>query len=66
MIVDVVEMLLAQKTADLTIMRQKTKQLAKKLQNNSGSSIASPIFAEKPCLGAVFEGDRCKKYRLLF
>jgi len=59
-IVDTVEVLLAHKTAQLNAMRQKTKQLTKKLQNNTHTPAT---LVEKPCLGTVFEGDRGKKYQ---
>jgi len=55
---DVVKGLLAQKTNELNLIRQKTKRLTKKHQPHL--VVAS---VEKPCLGTVFEGDRGKKYR---
>jgi len=55
---DVIKRLLEQKTKQLTLIRQKAKQLTKHPQIH-----ISVAPAEKPCLGTIFEGDRGKKYQ---
>jgi sugar-specific transcriptional regulator TrmB len=58
---DVIKMLLEQKRTELTFIRQKTKQLIKKLQSSPYPLTVEP--ERQNHLGTIFEGDRCKKYR---
>ncbi len=54
-----VRLLLAQKTGQISVMRQQTKWLIKKL---SQPCLLTPVVDIKPCFGSVYEADRGKKY----
>lgn len=60
-ITEVATVLLAQKTIQLTNLRQKTNLLIKKLQPTHNTALAN-YADKKPRIGTVFEADRAKKY----
>ncbi len=60
-VVEVTDFLLKQKTTQLNILTQQTRQLTEKLDQNS--CLTNDIIGLKPCFGTIFESDRGKKYR---
>jgi len=60
-ITEVANVLLAQKTNQLTNLRQKTNLLIKKLQLAHNTTLGN-CADKKPRIGTVFEADRAKKY----
>jgi len=58
-ITDTIKILLTQKTNELTTIKQKTKQITKKLQNYTPTPNQ---YTEHTCIGTIFEGDKGKKY----
>jgi sugar-specific transcriptional regulator TrmB len=54
-----IKLLLDQKTSETTLISRKAKRLAQKL---SPTTNLQPYETAKPCFGAIFEGDRGKKY----
>jgi sugar-specific transcriptional regulator TrmB len=58
-IVEGVKLLLDQKTSELTLMSRKAEWLAQKLNQTLNAPTSE---TKKPCFGAIYEGDRGKKY----
>ncbi len=58
---EVAELLLEQKTTQLSSLTQQISQLTDRLNRNAGCTAGSVDL--KPCFGTIFEADRGKKYR---